>query len=220
MAERPEDKPSAQARSHLPFISCRTENFPDLQEAFLREIRIQTICKKNHCQRGNRFLQISEIPNFARSLSCGAPAEREGAEQDVTGEFAERQGAGDALAGRPENKPSAQARSHLSFISCRTENFPDLQEAFLREIRIQTICKKNHCQRGNRFLQISEIPDFARSLSYGAPRGELGSRARCYGGIRGEARSRGCLGGAPRTSRQRRCALTCFSLLPFRRRRC
>ena len=157
-------------RSHLPFISCRTEKFPDLQEAFLREIRIQTIFKKNHFQRGNRFLQISEIPDFARSLSCGSPREQAVSADGLSLAFHFLQNR--KFPGFARSPSSRDKNSNY----LQEESLP-ARQSLLANFRNTGFCKKP-------FLR-------------GARR-EGRSRAGCYGGIRGEARSRGCLGGAPR----------------------
>ena len=63
-------------RRELAVISCRSEDFKNLQEVLLRNSGIRHFCKKNFYLCGFSFLQISEIQVFARSISCGAPTAR------------------------------------------------------------------------------------------------------------------------------------------------
>lgn len=64
----------------LASVSCKSENFPVLQEAFLRRAGFQGFCKKDFCLQAFYFLQISDIPYFARNASgrsrAGAGAAR------------------------------------------------------------------------------------------------------------------------------------------------
>ena len=64
----------------LASVSCKSENFPVLQEAFLRRAGFQGFCKKDFCLQVFYFLQISDIPYFARNASgrssAGAGAAR------------------------------------------------------------------------------------------------------------------------------------------------
>ena len=64
----------------LASVSCKSEIFPVLQEAFLRRAGFQGFCKKDFCLKVFYFLQISDIPYFARNASgrssAGAGAAR------------------------------------------------------------------------------------------------------------------------------------------------
>lgn len=60
----------------LASVSCKSENFPVLQEAFLRRAGFQGFCKKDFCLQVFYFLQISDIPYFARNASGRSRAAR------------------------------------------------------------------------------------------------------------------------------------------------
>lgn len=59
-------------RRELAVISCRSEDFKNLQEILLRNSGIRHFCKKNFYLCGFSFLQVSEIQFFARNSSCSA----------------------------------------------------------------------------------------------------------------------------------------------------
>ena len=60
----------------LASVSCKSKNFPVLQEAFLRRAGFQGFCKKDFCLQVFYFLQISDIPYFARNASGRSRAAR------------------------------------------------------------------------------------------------------------------------------------------------
>ena len=232
LAGRPENKPSAQMRSHFPFISCRTENFPDLQEAFLREIRIQTICKKNHFQRGNRFLQILEIRDFARSLSSREKisnylqeeslparqsllanfrntefckksflrgARREGRSRArCYGAPAKRQGAGHALARAPREQAVSAGALSLAFHFLQNRKFPGFARSLSsRDKNSNNLQEESLPARQSLLANFRNTGFCKKSFLRGAPR-RVKEQSKMLRGVRGEEKSRGCLGGAPR----------------------